>query len=129
VLELSLNEALGLGHNYIGTEHILLGLARENEGVAARILLDLDADADTIRTEVIGMLTGASGRASPPANPTPHATTSPLVIDRAWFGGLGAVLDDLGREIRSERQRGEGISPRSAIYSAATRKHARSTER
>jgi ATP-dependent Clp protease ATP-binding subunit ClpC len=121
VLELSLNEALSLGHNYIGTEHILLGLARENEGVAARILLDLDADADTIRTEVIGMLTGA--------NPTPHATTSPLVIDRAWFGGLGAVLDDLGREIRSERQRGEGISPRSAIYSAATRKHARSTER
>ena len=45
VLELSLREALQLGHNYIGTEHILLGLVRENEGVAARILLDFDADA------------------------------------------------------------------------------------
>jgi len=45
VLELALREALSLGHNYIGTEHILLGLVRENEGVAARILLDFDADA------------------------------------------------------------------------------------
>ena len=49
VLELSLREALSLGHNYIGTEHVLLGLVRENEGVAARILLDLDADAEKIR--------------------------------------------------------------------------------
>ena len=46
VLELALREALSLGHNYIGTEHILLGLVRENEGVAARILLDFDADAE-----------------------------------------------------------------------------------
>src|SRR5215217_5134110 len=45
VLELALREALSLGHNYIGTEHILLGLVRENEGVAARILLDFDADS------------------------------------------------------------------------------------
>src|SRR5438552_1345501 len=45
VLELALREALSLGHDYIGTEHILLGLVRENEGVAARILLDFDADA------------------------------------------------------------------------------------
>ena len=49
VLELALREALSLGHNYIGTEHILLGLVRENEGVAARILLDFDADAEKIR--------------------------------------------------------------------------------
>src|SRR5829696_1095856 len=53
VLELALREALSLGHNYIGTEHILLGLVRENEGVAARILLDFDADADKIRNEII----------------------------------------------------------------------------
>jgi ATP-dependent Clp protease ATP-binding subunit ClpA len=46
VLELALREALSLGHNYIGTEHILLGLVRENEGVAARILLDFDADSE-----------------------------------------------------------------------------------
>jgi ATP-dependent Clp protease ATP-binding subunit ClpC len=58
VLELALREALSLGHNYIGTEHILLGLAREKEGVAARILLDFDADAEKIRNELIGMLPG-----------------------------------------------------------------------
>jgi ATP-dependent Clp protease ATP-binding subunit ClpC len=58
VLELSLKEALAMSHNYIGTEHILLGLARENEGVAARILLDFDVDAETIRTGVIRMLGG-----------------------------------------------------------------------
>ena len=58
VLELALREALSLGHNYIGTEHILLGLVRENEGVAARILLDFDADAETTRDEVLRMLSG-----------------------------------------------------------------------
>jgi ATP-dependent Clp protease ATP-binding subunit ClpC len=58
VLELSMREALALGHNYIGTEHILLGLMSENEGVACRILLDFDADADKIRGEVIRLLGG-----------------------------------------------------------------------
>ena len=58
VLELSLREALSLGHNYIGTEHILLGLVRENEGVAARILLDFDADAEKIRNATIRLLPG-----------------------------------------------------------------------
>src|SRR6202050_3684069 len=53
VLELALREALSLGHNHIGTEHILLGLVRENEGVAARLLLDFDADSEKIRNEVI----------------------------------------------------------------------------
>jgi ATP-dependent Clp protease ATP-binding subunit ClpA len=65
VLELSLREALSLRHNYIGTEHVLLGLVRENEGVAAQILRDADADADTIRDEVIRLLSGpgaASGK-------------------------------------------------------------------
>src|SRR6202522_142680 len=67
VLELALREALSLGHNYIGTEHILLGLVRENEGVAARILLDFDADSEKIRNEVIRMLSGPSGRRGGPA--------------------------------------------------------------
>src|SRR3712207_1325736 len=62
VLGLALREALSLGHNYIGTEHILLGLVRENEGVAARILLDFDADSEKIRNEVIRMLSGPGGR-------------------------------------------------------------------
>jgi ATP-dependent Clp protease ATP-binding subunit ClpC len=58
VLELSLREAISLGHDFIGTEHILLGLARENNGVAARILLDFQVDAETIRNQVIRMLSG-----------------------------------------------------------------------
>jgi ATP-dependent Clp protease ATP-binding subunit ClpC len=53
VLELSLREALTLGHNYIGTEHVLLGIARESDGVAARILLDKGAGADAIRDAVV----------------------------------------------------------------------------
>ena len=56
VLELSLREALSLGHNYIGTEHLLLGLVRENEGVAARILLDFDLDTETVRQEILVLL-------------------------------------------------------------------------
>ena len=62
VLELALREALSLGHNYIGTEHILLGLVRENEGVAARILPDFDADSEKIRNEIIRMLSGPGRR-------------------------------------------------------------------
>jgi ATP-dependent Clp protease ATP-binding subunit ClpA len=65
VLELALREAMALGHNYIGTEHILLGVVRENEGVAARILLDFDADAEKIRNEVIRMLSGPTYREDP----------------------------------------------------------------
>jgi ATP-dependent Clp protease ATP-binding subunit ClpC len=63
-LELALREALSLDHNYIGTEHILLGLVRVDEGVAARILLDFDADSEKIRNEVIRMLSGPSPRGS-----------------------------------------------------------------
>ena len=62
VLELALREALSLGHNYIGTEHILLGLVREDEGVAARILLDLDAEPEKIRNEVMRTLSGPGRR-------------------------------------------------------------------
>ena len=58
VLEMALREALSLNHNYIGTEHILLGLVRENEGVASRILLDLDADPEKIRGAILHMLSG-----------------------------------------------------------------------
>ena len=67
VLELALREGLALGHNYIGTEHVLLGLVRENEGVAARILLEFDADADKVRDEIIRMLEGAPRPAPRPS--------------------------------------------------------------
>ncbi len=66
VLELALREALSLGHNYIGTEHILLGLIKENEGVAARILLEFDADSEKIRNEIMRKLTGSARRSPVP---------------------------------------------------------------
>src|SRR5256885_6228995 len=61
VLELALREALQLGHNYIGTEHILLGLIREGEGVAAQVLVKLGADLSRVRQQVIQLLSGYAG--------------------------------------------------------------------
>jgi ATP-dependent Clp protease ATP-binding subunit ClpC len=63
VLELAQRESLSLGHNYIATEQILLGLIREGEGIGARILDDFDADADTVHNEVISRLSAPSRRA------------------------------------------------------------------
>ncbi len=88
VLELALREALSLGHNYIGPEHILLGLVRENEGVAARILLDFDADAEKIRNEIIRMLPGPgqpvmSGVEGPPVPTAPYRRML-AAPDRGW---------------------------------------------
>jgi ATP-dependent Clp protease ATP-binding subunit ClpC len=80
VLELALREALSLGHNYIGTEHILLGLVRENEGVAARILLDFDADAERIRHELIRMLSGPGRRQGAGAGATEKGQKSSKLL-------------------------------------------------
>jgi ATP-dependent Clp protease ATP-binding subunit ClpC len=83
VLELALREALSLGHNYIGTEHILLGLVRENEGVAARILLDFDADAEKIRNEIIRMLSGPGRRqGGSGAGPAGEKSKSSKLLDQ-----------------------------------------------
>lgn len=78
VLDLSLREALSLGHNYIGTEHVLLGLVRENDGIAARILLEFDADSELIRNEVIRMLSGPGSRARKPPDPVKVALEKAL---------------------------------------------------
>src|SRR6266481_4333118 len=95
VLELALREALSLGHNYIGTEHILLGLVRENEGVAARILLDFDADADKIRNEIIRMLSGPGRRQQGgAAAPGEKAKSSKL-------------LDQFGRNLTKQSSEGK----------------------
>ena len=61
MLELSLREALQLGHNYIGTEHILLGLIREGESVAAQMLARLGADLSRVRQQVVQLVSGAAG--------------------------------------------------------------------
>jgi ATPases with chaperone activity, ATP-binding subunit len=73
VLELSLREALQLGHNYIGTEHILLGLIREGEGVAAQVLVKLGADLNRVRQQVIQLLSGYQGKEPAAAGGPPRA--------------------------------------------------------
>jgi ATP-dependent Clp protease ATP-binding subunit ClpC len=62
VLELSLREALQLGHNYIGTEHLLIGLLREEEGVAAQVLVKLGLDLATVREQVLAQVAGREGQ-------------------------------------------------------------------
>lgn len=75
VLERALREALSLGHNYIGTEHLLLALTREREGLAARILGELDVDAERVRVQVRGMVSEPGVGV---ARPTPD-------MDRSWL--------------------------------------------
>jgi ATP-dependent Clp protease ATP-binding subunit ClpC len=100
VLELSLREALQLGHNYIGTEHILLGLIREGEGVAAQVLVKLGADLSRVRQQVIQLLSGytgpgggqeKAGQAAGPGNPSGEGQPS---------GSL--VLDQFGRNLTQQ---------------------------
>jgi ATP-dependent Clp protease ATP-binding subunit ClpC len=99
VLELALREALSLGHNYIGTEHILLGLVRENEGVAARILLDFDADSEKIRNEVIRMLSGPSGRRQGAGAGAPGAAAGAGAGSGAEGKKSSKLLDQFGRNL------------------------------
>jgi ATP-dependent Clp protease ATP-binding subunit ClpA len=77
VLELSLREALQLGHNYMGTEHILLGLIREGEGVAAQVLVRLGADFSRVRQQVIQLLSGSAGDDEAAAGTRPVQMTVP----------------------------------------------------
>ncbi|MEU1605321.1 ATP-dependent Clp protease ATP-binding subunit [Micromonospora matsumotoense] len=110
VLELSLREALQLGHNYIGTEHILLGLIREGEGVAAQVLVKLGADLNRVRQQVIQLLSGYQGKEPAAAGTAPGeaAPSTSLVLDQfgrnltqaAREGKLDPVI---GREKEIER--------------------------
>jgi ATP-dependent Clp protease ATP-binding subunit ClpC len=93
VLELSLREALQLGHNYIGTEHILLGLIREGEGVAAQVLQKLGADLNRVRQQVIQLLSGyTGGKESPTGEQVPQGS---MVLDQ-----FGRNLTQLARETK-----------------------------
>lgn len=91
VLELSLREALQLGHNYIGTEHILLGLIREGEGVAAQVLVKLGADLNRVRQQVIQLLSGYQGKE------TAGAGVGPGQSEGTPAGSV--VLDQFGRNL------------------------------
>jgi ATP-dependent Clp protease ATP-binding subunit ClpA len=103
VLELSLREALSHGHNWIGPEHILLGLARENEGVAARVLLvDFDADAETIRNRVIELMPPPRATA---AIPQLVGRLAPVPLEAGWLEGLRDMPHRLAGEIRQELNR------------------------
>jgi len=77
VLELSLRESKQLGHNYIGTEHILLGLVREGEGVAAQVLVKLGADLSRVRQQVVQLLSGSAGDPEVAAGTRPVPMTAP----------------------------------------------------
>jgi ATP-dependent Clp protease ATP-binding subunit ClpC len=96
VLELSLREALQLGHNYIGTEHILLGLIREGEGVAAQVLVKLGADLNRVRQQVIQLLSGYQGKEPATSGGAQEGTPS---------GSL--VLDQFGRNLTQAAREGK----------------------
>ncbi len=96
VLELSLREALQLGHNYIGTEHMLLGLVREGEGVAAQVLVSLGADLTRVRQQVIQLLSGYQGREG--ATTAPGATSAESPAGSPLLDQFGRNLTQLARE-------------------------------
>ncbi|MFT6534078.1 MAG: ATP-dependent Clp protease ATP-binding subunit ClpC [Alpinimonas sp.] len=110
VLELSLREALQLGHNYIGTEHILLGLIREGEGVAAQVLVKLGADLNRVRQQVIQLLSGYQGKEQVAAGVKEEssATQGSTVLDQFGRNLTQAARDGkldpvIGREKEIER--------------------------
>ena len=98
VLELSLREALQLGHNYIGTEHILLGLLREGEGVAAQVLTKLGADLSTVRQTVMQMLSGYEGKETVNAGGPASKEGTP---------SGSAILDQFGRNLTAAAREGK----------------------
>jgi ATP-dependent Clp protease ATP-binding subunit ClpC len=131
VLELSLREAKELGHNYIGTEHILLGLIREGEGVAAQVLVKLGAGLERVRQQVIGLLHGYQGQepASAGTGEGPGLSDDALAragsLDRRlaaverWVG-LRPDLDDLDQEIARVSGEKEAAVDRQDFEAAAS---------
>src|SRR5437870_141860 len=95
VLELSLREALQLGHNYIGTEHILLGLIREGEGVAAQVLQKLGADLNRVRQQVIQLLSGYTAKGKGEGAPGEQTPQGSMVLDQ-----FGRNLTQLARDTK-----------------------------
>ncbi len=100
---MSLREALQLGHNYIGTEHILLGLIREGEGVAAQVLVKLGADLSRVRQQVIQLLSGYSGPGG--SQEKAGAAASGGSGEQTPSGSL--VLDQFGRNLTQQARERE----------------------
>jgi ATP-dependent Clp protease ATP-binding subunit ClpC len=127
VLALSLRESLQLGHNYIGTEHILLGLLREGDGVAAQVLVRLGADLNRVRQQVIQLLHGYQAQDVESAGSRPGERARAVLPDDAvaWFDALDRRLtalerwvsmqpdlEDLDREIAQVRREKEAAIDR-----------------
>ena len=110
VLELSLREALQLGHNYIGTEHILLGLIREGEGVAAQVLVKLGADLSRVRQQVIQLLSGYSGSGTGDGPDAGKETVGGSADRGDNAQGGSAVLDQFGRNL-TQNARDKALDP------------------
>ncbi|KFI94903.1 ATP-dependent Clp protease ATP-binding subunit [Bifidobacterium stellenboschense] len=102
VLELSLREALQLGHSYIGTEHILLGLIREGEGVGTQVLIKMDVDLGELRSTTIDMIRGNSGDGKAKGD----LANAGGVADKANKSG-SAILDQFGRNLTAEAAEGK----------------------
>jgi len=107
VLELSLREALQLGHNYIGTEHILLGLVREGEGVAAQVLVGLGADHAQVREQVLRLLTGGHALADQAEDDSDQASAQAGARTRLVRMTVPADLHDYGEKIAEVRRQKE----------------------
>jgi ATP-dependent Clp protease ATP-binding subunit ClpA len=110
VLELSLREAMSLGNQYIGTEHVLLGLVREDEGVACRILLHFGADATTVRNAVISMLSGPGRQERPEETyvPPPRRRQNWEFTVVSWSD---AAADDTLNRLGADGWRLAGVVP------------------
>ena len=119
VLELALREALTLGHNYIGPEHILLGLGCQNQGLAARILLDLDADCDKIRNELMRALSGRGAQQDAGTSPVQPGEDHPIEVGATGnvaFPKLADIADsELDNRIDALLEEQRAISDRQRI--------------
>ncbi|MCL6590881.1 MAG: ATP-dependent Clp protease ATP-binding subunit [Firmicutes bacterium] len=102
ILELAIDESRQMGHNYIGTEHILLGLIREGEGVAAQVLKNLGADLEKVRKEVINLLGGGTGQHGPKGYHK-TATLNQFGRDLTELAKMGKLDPVIGRENEIER--------------------------
>jgi ATP-dependent Clp protease ATP-binding subunit ClpC len=108
-LDLSRREALQLGHNHIGTEHILLSLIREGEGPAAQVLLELGADLGRVRAQVIQLLQAAQGEEEPETGPAPAPPAGEDAGDSRLLTEILSKIEDMDTRLSAvEQQMGTG---------------------
>src|SRR4029450_7317227 len=131
VIELAIDEARRLGHNYIGTEHLLLGLVREGEGIAAGVLESLGVNLDKVRHEVIRVLSQSSSVG--PAQETKRSSKTPTVdalgINLTEASRTSSIRSSVARRRSSGSSRSSAGRPRTTRRSSASRVSARRPSR